>query len=216
MISCLADAVRRRRTTTVRVEGHALSVPPGVLDPVRFRTGAAWAPRVAAAVARRPELRLLDLGCGCGVVGVLAAAAGARVTASDLDRRACAAARDNGLSDVVHGDLFSPLAGRRFDLICFNPPFFVGMGLLRPYRRALYGGPGLSTLRAFAARAPQHLFPGGQAWVLLSDRAPHAHKALGPGWTIRERWSLPLGSAAPEELTVWARRRVSSPNASAG
>ncbi len=183
-----------------------LTVPPGVLDPVRFRTGSAWAPRVAAAVASRPRPRVLDLGCGCGVVGVLAAAAGGQVTASDLDPRACAAAQDNGLTDVVQGDLFRPLAARQFDLVCFNPPFFSGMGLLRPYRRALYGGPSLSTLRAFAARVPQHLLPGGQAWVLLSDRAPHAHKALGPGWTIRERWTLPLGNAPPEELAVWTRR----------
>ena len=28
--------------------------------------------------------------------------------------------------DVRHGDLFEPVAGERFDLVLFNPPFLLG------------------------------------------------------------------------------------------
>lgn len=194
------------RAQSVWVHGRRVIVPAGVLDPVRFRTGASWAPRVGAAVAEREAARVLDLGCGTGVVGLFAQQAGAAVVATDLDPRACAAAQRNGLPDVRQGDLFGPVVGEAFDLVCFNPPFFAGTGVLRRYRRALYGGPRLATVRAFSARVHQHLRPGGEAWVLLSDRAPHAHKALGPGWSALDTWTVCPPEGAREVLTVWCRR----------
>jgi methylase of polypeptide subunit release factors len=199
----LRALLHQLRPHTVAVAGHRIAVPPGVLDPVAFRTGAAWAPRVARALA--PPTRLLDMGCGTGVVGVLAQAAGARVTAVDLDPRACAAARTNGLRDVRQGDLFRAVLGERFDRICFNPPFFRGHAGGRPLGRALYGGPALEVVRRFAAGAPRHLAPGGEAWALLSDRAPGAERALGPGWRRVETWPLPPDGLPPERLSVWVR-----------
>ena len=59
--------------------------------------------------------RVLDLGCGSGVVGIAAAKAGAaRVTASDIDANALVATRLNaGLNkvqiDIVEGDLIGGL-----------------------------------------------------------------------------------------------------------
>jgi release factor glutamine methyltransferase len=52
----------------------------------------------------------------------------ASVVAADIDPLAVAAARTNatrsGLDvEVVHGDLFEPVAHRRFDLITCNPPY---------------------------------------------------------------------------------------------
>lgn len=199
----LKAVLRQLRPHQVEVAGHRIGVPPGVLDPVAFRTGAAWAPRVAASIPA--GARLLDLGCGTGVVGVLAHAAGARVTAVDLDRRACAAARANGLPDVRQGDLFRPVQGERFDRICFNPPFFRGRPDGRWLGRALYGGPALEVVRRFAAGAPRHLGPGGVAWALLSDRAPGAQRALGPGWRRVDTWLLPADGLPPERLSVWGR-----------
>jgi len=55
------------------------------------------------------------------------------VTAVDVNPEAVRCARINahlnhleGRMCAVEGDLFAPVAGRRFDLILFNPPFFRG------------------------------------------------------------------------------------------
>lgn len=75
------------------------------------------------------EDRVLDLGCGAGLVGILAARRGHRVVATDLLAACCHAARGNALlngvgdrMEVRQGDLFSPVAGEQFDLIAANPP----------------------------------------------------------------------------------------------
>lgn len=183
---------------TVEVSGLPIRVPAGVLDPALFRVGAWFAAEVGAEV--RPGWRVLDLGCGSGVVGALAARAGAVVTAVDLDPRAVAAARTNGVADARQGDLFGPVAGERFDLVAFNPPYFPGVGWGRPYRAALYGGRGLAVVRRFAAAVGGHLAPGGRAWVAWSDRAPPAEHALGEGWR-RAR----VEQLRDERLEIWER-----------
>jgi len=178
-LRALAGLVRARE---VEVDGIMLRVPAGVLDPALFRVGAWFARAVAARV--RPGERLLDLGCGSGVVGVLAERAGAQVTAVDLDPRAVAAARHNGIADARTGDLFGPVPGERFDWICFNPPFFAGTGRGRPYRRALYGGPDLEVVRRFSAEVGAHLSPRGVGMLAWSERAPPAAPLLGHGWSL--------------------------------
>lgn len=186
-------------TREVEVGGLRLRVPPGVMDPQLFRVGAWLAEEVAADV--RPGERLLDLGCGSGVVGALAQRAGAEIVAVDVDPRAVEAARANGLSDARCGDLFEPVAGLLFDRIVFNPPFFPGAGRGRPYRKALYGGAELLLVRRFSQAVVAHLAPNGAVWVAWSSRAPDPHEALGPGWRELRRRELD-----DERLMVLGRR----------
>jgi methylase of polypeptide subunit release factors len=71
------------------------------------------------------------LGAGCGIQAVLAAPHSRRVTATDLNPRAPEFIRFNAQLNGVPGiecltgDTFAPVAGRQFDLIVANPPFFV-------------------------------------------------------------------------------------------
>ena len=68
---------------------------------------------------------VLDLGCGSGPIAIALALAGARtVVAADVMPMACVLARrnaiTNGVSDkieVLQGDLFEPVQGRKFDVI---------------------------------------------------------------------------------------------------
>ena len=84
---------------------------------------------------------VLDMGCGCGSLTLLAAQEvgymGVKIYASDLLPEAIATTHFNRLRFAdVHssppqiqimpaGDLFQPVAGRRFDLIIFNAPWVV-------------------------------------------------------------------------------------------
>src|SRR3989442_4684396 len=77
-------------------------------------------------LAHRPVPRaVLDLGCGCGIVGVVLAKLlppATHVCGSDLSAAAVRLARHNaernGVSlDCRRGSLFEPWAGERFDLI---------------------------------------------------------------------------------------------------
>lgn len=72
---------------------------------------------------------VLDVGTGSGALALAAARAGARsVTAVDLSLRSVAAtwvnSRLHGAAvSVRRGDLFAPVAGRRFGLVLANPPY---------------------------------------------------------------------------------------------
>ena len=75
------------------------------------------------------DREVLDIGSGGGALALAAARAGARsVTAVDLSLRSVAATWLNCRLarvpvSVRRGDLFAPVAGRRFGLVLSNPPY---------------------------------------------------------------------------------------------
>lgn len=87
------------------------------------------------------EGRILDVGCGAGVIGITLASENADVHLSmvDVDALAVACAqhnaRNNGLGErtvVVNGDLYDAFPGQQFDLILSNPPFHEGNAVSHP------------------------------------------------------------------------------------
>lgn len=156
----------------------------------------------------------LDLGTGCGVQAIFAAAHSKRVVATDISERAiCFAelnARLNGCDNVefLTGDLFGPVAGRRFDLIVTNPPFVVGPGRGLVYRDSGMELDGLC--RKLAREAPEYLNQGGMLqmlceWAETEDTPWREHLESwfeGAGcdaWVLR---SLPQTPAAYAELRL--------------
>ncbi len=77
--------------------------------------------------------RILDFGCGYGVVGIVAALASpnSEVVLSDVNERAVELASHNIVlnkafnAEAVHSDLFSKIEGK-FDAILLNPPQTAG------------------------------------------------------------------------------------------
>ena len=151
---------------------------------------------LAGATIRRPIGAAFDLGTGCGVQAVYAAAHSSRVVASDVNPRAVALATLtmalNGLDHVsVHlGDRFDPVAGDQFDLIVSNPPYVIS-----PLRRYLFRDSGLpvdALCRSIVGMAPDHLVVGGHCQLLAS----WAHVA-GEDWRQRlETWFAGTGCDA--------------------
>ncbi len=180
-----------RRVDRVTMFGLSLRVPPTVFHPAFYLTS-----RFLGAYLQELDLRgkaLLDLGCGSGILGCIAARQGANVTASDINPEAAAAARLNaganhlaGSLRAVQGDLFDGTAeGERFDVIVWNPPFFPSEPT-DDASRAWNAGKGFAVISRFAGEAGEHLCPGGKViLVLSSDTDAAAIRALftGRGFT---------------------------------
>ena len=114
---------------------------------------------------------MLDLGTGSGVGALFAARRGFRVVAVDINPEAVRCARVNALLhhledriEARQGDLFAPVAGERFDLVLFNPPFFRG----EPVNDLDRAWRGTDVLERFAAGLSAALTPAGQALLVLS------------------------------------------------
>ena len=161
--------------------GVRFAVPCGAMIP-RSPLGAVLADGVAPWVQAAPG-RVLDLCCGVGALGIVAAHAfpTARVDLVDDDAVALRAAAGNverqGLAErvsVVRSDLFESMPHRSYDLIVCNPPYVPSAELadLPPEfrhepRHGLDGGDdGLSVWRRVLARVDEFLTPAG---VLLGE-----------------------------------------------
>lgn len=117
-----------------------------------------------------------DLGTGTGVLAAVLARRGVTsVIGTDLSPRALACAAENmerlGLQDQVQlqqTDLFPP--GRAPLVVC-NPPW-VPAQPSSALEYAVYD-PDSRMLRGFLAGLRDHLAPGGEGWLVLSDLAEH-------------------------------------------
>jgi methylase of polypeptide subunit release factors len=161
----------RRKGVEVPALGARIHPHYGVFSPVRgeYVELVDRAPLPATTLA-------FDVGAGSGVLAAVLARRGvARVVATDQDPRALACAVDNlerlGLRDrvdVVQADLFPP--GRAPLVVC-NPPWLPARPS-SPLEHAIYD-PDSRMLRGFLAGLPEHLEPGGEGWLILSDLAEH-------------------------------------------
>ncbi|MEV0394042.1 DUF7782 domain-containing protein [Polymorphospora rubra] len=163
---------------------------------------------LAGATVRRPVGTALDLGTGCGVQALHLAGHAGSVTATDLSVRAlrfaATTAALNGQEwELLQGDLVSPVAGRRFDLVVSNPPFVVGPGTATHiYRDSGRAGDGVCA--ELAAAAPGLLAEGGTMQYL----ANWVHVG-GEDWTERV-----AGWFAGTGLDAWVvQREVADPMA---
>jgi len=129
-----------------------------------------------------------DIGTGTGVLSVVLAARGVeKIIATDLNDRAVACAQENidflGLApdvQVIKTHLFPD--GQAGLIVC-NPPWLPA----RPsslLEHAVYD-PDSQMLKGFLVGLKEHLLPGGEGWLILSDLAEH------------------LGLRSREELLSW-------------
>ena len=144
---------------------------------------------VSEAFIRHPQAAtILDIGTGSGCIAVSLKKlfTEAAVTATDISEAALVVARRNaekfGVAiEFLAGSLFTPIAGRSFDLIVSNPPYIPSaeIELLEPEvrdydpRSALDGGKdGLDIYRKLIPGAVACLKPGG--WLLVEIGAGQA------------------------------------------
>jgi release factor glutamine methyltransferase len=125
----------------------------------------------AALSEARPEDRVLEIGCGSGLISQELKPRVARLLATDINPHASRAARARGV-EVIRADLFAGIKGS-FDLILFNAPYLPTHPEERTGHwidRALDGGEsGRETVDRFIAGLSGYLVPGGRALLLISS-----------------------------------------------
>ena len=119
---------------------------------------------------------VLDMGTGCGILGIIAAEKAAKIVMVDVNPYAVRCAKENAkLNGVleqicfVQGDLFAPMrTEEKFDSILFNAPYLPS----KPSEdkswlgRAWAGGAtGRQVIDRFVCEAPEYLKENG--WILL-------------------------------------------------
>ncbi|MBC8729174.1 methyltransferase [Paraburkholderia sp. UCT2] len=161
----------RKKGVEITALGERIHPHYGVFSPVRGE--------YVDLVARTPLPSLdlaFDIGTGTGVLAALLAKRGVRkIVATDQDARALACARENlarlGYAEqveIVQADLFPD--GRAPLVVC-NPPW-VPARPASPLEYAVYD-PDSRMLVGFLNGLADHLMPGGEGWLILSDFAEH-------------------------------------------
>ena len=172
----------------------------------------------------RPGISFLDPFTGSGILAIAAAEAGASATAVDISRRAVACASLNARLNRVRvralrGDLFSPVAGERFDLIAANPPYIpsVDDDPARGAARAWDAGvDGRALIDRLCRSAAGHLTPGGRLLLTHSsvcgpDETSTLLARAGLEVEVLERVRGPLGPLMEARTEMLARRGLLAP-----
>lgn len=115
---------------------------------------------------------VLDVGCGYGPIGLVAARLAYRghVTMIDVNRRAIELAQENARNNkianvtILESDLFAALKKQQFDIVLTNPPIRAGK----------------ETVHAIFEGAYDRLRDGGALWIVIQKKqgAPSAKQKL--------------------------------------
>ncbi|MDO5324808.1 MAG: methyltransferase [Clostridia bacterium] len=187
----------------VEVLGQQVSLEtrPGLFSPEHVDRGTL---AMLSHVKIASGMRIMDLGCGCGVVGIVAAkiAGEENVFMSDADPMAVETARRNAERNGVGGvqvcvsDGFQSVDASGFDLILSNPPYQTDF----------------SVAKGFIEKGFNRLKIGGKLYMVTKRRAWYKNKMISVfgGVEIREtdgyyvfiaeRRSLKYANKAPRRM----------------
>jgi release factor glutamine methyltransferase len=150
---------------------------------------------------------VVDMGTGCGILGIIAAKKAAEVFAVDVNPYAVNCARENavlnGVADkmfFVRGDLFSAIStGRKFSLILFNAPYLPVENEDDSWLGSAWSGgvSGKELTDRFIAEASEHLKPKGKVMLMQSslsgvEETMRSFSAKGFGASVVASRNLPF------------------------
>ena len=161
-----------------------------------------WAQCILDTVKK--DARVLDMGCGCGLVSVFSGTFANKIRAVDINPYAVKGTKINcilhGIEVTVYeGDLFAPIQGEQFDLIYFNPPWFKEepTDLIS---KSWFSGKDGEVIDSFLKEAKSHLMPKGIIYlytVRIGGRNIIEKIALSHGYTCGIYGTLPFLGIPP-------------------
>ncbi len=146
-------------TITVRDQTWRYAACPGVFAWDRLDDGSR---ALIETMQLKPTDSVLDLGCGSGLVGLVAATLADRVVSVDASALAVEATRRTYeinrvlKAEVLFSDCASAVFDRAFDTVVTNPPFHQGVGT------------DYAVARQFVIDAARVLKPGGTLWLVAN------------------------------------------------
>lgn len=122
---------------------------------------------------------VLDVGTGCGILGIVAAEKASEVIAVDINPYAVRCAKENAKQNkvlgkmlFVQGDLFAPFkTGKLFDLILFNAPYLPTRSTKFSWIEYAWSGglDGRQVIDRFICEVPKYLKASGRALLMQSN-----------------------------------------------
>ena len=177
--------------------GLPFSVGPGVLIPRPETEHLVEEVLRLARLIPETNPHIADIGTGSGIIAVALASSlpKAQITAIDCSPQALTIARENAARNEVsnritflEGDLLTPLAGQRFEIIASNPPYIptadheslaIEVRDHEPHSALFAGEDGLDLYRRLIPEALSLLVPNG--WLVLEigfGQQPDIHSLL--------------------------------------
>ncbi|PRY66248.1 16S rRNA m(2)G 1207 methyltransferase [Vreelandella songnenensis] len=146
--------------------GLTLVSHPGVFGHGKLDEGTQLLLESLASRLPKVPRRILDMGCGDGIISAWLASKGHTVTAVDVSDFAVEATRRTLAANALEGrvlqsDVYSALDGETFDLIISNPPFH--------QERDVSYGPSQRLIQ----KAPEQLARGGQFIIVANGFLPY-------------------------------------------
>ena len=157
-----------------------------VFSPLFFKGSTVYIPHLPL----NPGDDFLDMGCGCGIIGISAYIRYKlnKVVCSDINGHAVQNARrnvqlnnlENGIS-VVKSDVFKNIPHQKFDLIFWNAPYFDGTATSNSILYASMYDANYAHIKRFIIDGQRYLKPNGKIMLgFSSDKFPleHARKLI--------------------------------------
>ena len=115
------------KTRTYRYKDIQLEIPTEVFHPGFFFSTQLLLQYILELPLQ--EKRFLELGCGSGLIAIMAAKQNAIVTATDINPVAVDFLKKNSMAngisvDIIQSDLFTAIPQQPFDIIAINPPYY--------------------------------------------------------------------------------------------
>ncbi|MBC7536739.1 MAG: methyltransferase [Ferruginibacter sp.] len=115
------------KTRQYKYKGIKIEIPPEVFHPGFF-----FSTKLLLQFVERMDLhekKLLELGCGSGLISIMAAQKDAVVTATDINSIAVEFLKKNSSYNkvslkIIRSDLFQEIPPQLFDIIVINPPYY--------------------------------------------------------------------------------------------
>lgn len=121
---------------------------------------------------------VLDMGTGCGILGIIAAEEASKVVAVDINPYAVRCAKKNAklnrVSDKIfflQGDIFTAIrVEQKFDLIFLNAPYLPSEGSKGSWLECAWSGgaTGRQIIDRFICEAPKYLKKSGRIFLMQS------------------------------------------------